>query len=97
MSAFNRPGQSREKGQTETKRDPVFVFGPELRLTSFRVRFPRTPKDSLKRGASVNILNLHLINKDLQKLFVNHKVQSAKNATKSPNHSMLLKIYNPHS
>ena len=85
--------RARKKGQTDTKRDPVFVFKPELRPASICVRFPRTPKSSLKKGISVNILNLLFVNKYLQLNFINHVAFCAPKATKSPNHNMLPKIY----
>lgn len=71
----------------------LFCFLARVASGPIRVRFPRTRKSSLKTGGSVNILNLSFVNKVLQLLFVNHDANYVKNATKAPNHSILLKIY----
>lgn len=65
---------TRKRRQTGAKRDPVIFFRPELRPASIRVRFPRTPENSLKTGITVNILNLRIVNSSLQFNFVNHDI-----------------------
>jgi hypothetical protein len=66
---------TRKGRQTGAERDPAIFFKPELRLATIRVRFPRTAKNSSKTGITVNIINLHIVNSNLQFSFVNHDVK----------------------
>lgn len=66
---------TRKGRQTGAERDPVIFFKPELRLATIRVRFPRTAKNSSKTGITVNIINLHIVNSNLQFSFVNHDIK----------------------